>query len=358
MPFIESIATALPAYCHQQKDILKFMQGFVSEQEQRKLSMIYRQSGIKQRYSVLSDYSKEIRQWDFFPRNAEAEPFPNVESRMKLFHKEALELAEKAIRQLEDWQNVTHLVTVTCTGLSAPGLDIALIKRLNLPPEKITRYSINFMGCYAGLQALRLADTLCKADTKARVLLVDVELCTLHFQKTPSEDNYLANALFADGAAASIISNNTKAAWQMLDFHSDLILQAENDMAWQVSSTGFLMTLSAYIPQILKENMKKLVEKALAKTKISIEQIHTWAIHPGGKRILDEIQKVLPIEKEAIQASYDVLTNYGNMSSVTIFFVLKEIWQRNGNVFACGFGPGLTMESILLQKNTNTETMN
>ena len=353
MPFIESITTALPAYRHQQKDILKFMQGFASSEEQRKLNMIYKKSGIQQRYSIISDYSKEMKDWDFFPRNSEAEPFPSVEKRMQIFEKEALDLAERAIRQLEDWQNITHLITVTCTGLSAPGLDIALIKRLGLASDRITRYSINFMGCYAGLQALRLADTLCKADAQARVLLVDIELCTLHFQKTPNEDNYLANALFADGAAACIISNNTKAAWKILDFHSDLILQEANAMAWQIASTGFLMTLSSYIPQILKENIEKLVKNALEKSRISIEQIHTWAIHPGGKRILDELKSVLYIDEVAIQASYEVLANYGNMSSVTIFFVLKEIWQRSGNVFACGFGPGLSMESALLQSNTD-----
>lgn len=351
MPYIESIATVLPAYCHQQKDILRFMQGFAPPEEHRKLNAIYKKSGIQQRYSVISDYSKEMKDWDFFPRNSEAEPFVSVESRMDLFHKEAILLAEKAVRQLEDWQNITHLITVTCTGLSAPGLDIALIKRLGLASDRIIRYSINFMGCYAGLQALRLADTLCKADAQARVLLVDVELCTLHFQKTPSEDNYLANALFADGAAACIISNNTKAAWKILNFHSDLISQEENAMAWQIASTGFLMTLSSYVPQILKENIEKLVKNALIKSRISIEQIHTWAIHPGGKRILDEIRKTLCLNDQALGASYEVLANYGNMSSVTIFFVLKETWQNNGNTFACGFGPGLTMESVLLQRN-------
>lgn len=350
MPFIEAIATAMPPYCHSQDDILKFMQVFAPAEERRKLSMIYKKSGIEKRYSVLSDYGNTMEKWTFFPKNIDAEPFPSVEKRMELFHKEAIDLAEKAVRELKDYENITHLITVTCTGLAAPGLDIALLRKLNLPTDKITRYSINFMGCYAGLQALRLADTLCKAESNARILIVDVELCTLHFQKTPTEDNFLANALFADGAVAAIISNNTMASWQIKDFHSDLILQGENDMAWQIASSGFLMKLSSYIPQILKENMQVLVKKALEKNNINQEQIDFWAIHPGGKRILDELKNSLKIETEQIQASYNILKNYGNMSSVTIFFVLKELWNKKGNIFACGFGPGLTMESMILKK--------
>ena len=348
MPFIEEISTALPPYCHSQTDILKFMQEFAPAQDRRKLNMIYKKSGIEQRYSIISDYGEAIEKWHFFPKNPEAEPFPNVEKRMSVFQDEAIKLAVKAIKPLKNWQNITHLITVTCTGLAAPGLDITLLKKLNLPADKVIRYSINFMGCYAGLQALRLADSLCRAEENARVLIVDVELCTLHFQKTPSEDNFLANALFADGAAVAIVSNNPKAAWQINGFHSELILQGENDMAWEVASSGFLMKLSSYIPQILKENIQSLVEKALFKNKISKEQIHNWAIHPGGKRILDELKSSLRIEDEQIQASYDVLKNYGNMSSATIFFVLKELWKKKGNIFACGFGPGLTMESMLI----------
>lgn len=351
MPFIESITTAVPSYCHLQGDILKFMQAFAPEQEHRKLGVIYKKSGIEKRHSVISDYGEVMGKWNFFPNNAAAEPFPNIEKRMLLFEQEAILLAEKAVRALEEWENITHLITVTCTGLAAPGLDIALLKKLHLSTDKTSRYSINFMGCYAGLQALRLADALCRAEKNARVLIVDVELCTLHFQKTPTEDNFLANALFADGAAASIVSNNSKAAWKINGFHSDLIRQGEQAMAWQIASSGFLMSLSSYVPQILKENMQELVEKTLSKNNISQEQIHFWAIHPGGKRILDELKNSLNIKKEQIQASYDVLRNFGNMSSATIFFVLQEVWNKKGNIFACGFGPGLAMESMLLEKN-------
>jgi predicted naringenin-chalcone synthase len=351
MPYIEAIATATPAYCHLQEDILKFMQGFASTTEQRKLAMIYKKSGIKQRYSIISDYSQPMDRWKFYPNNPTAEPFPSIEKRMELFHQEALRLAEKAVRALEEWQNITHLITVTCTGLAAPGLDIALLKALQLPTDIITRYSINFMGCYAGLQALRLADSLCKAHKKAKVLIVDVELCTLHFQKTPTEDNFLANALFADGAAACIVSNKKNADWKLVDFFSELIWQGESDMAWQISSSGFLMTLSAYIPQILKENIEILIEKALSRNELKAEQIKTWAIHPGGKRILDELKNALKIENQQIQTSYEVLQSYGNMSSATIFFVLKAIQEQKGLTFACGFGPGLTMESVLLEKS-------
>jgi predicted naringenin-chalcone synthase len=350
MPFIEEIAIANPKFCHKQEDILKFMQSVAPESEHRKLKMIYQKSEIKTRYSVIPDYSTQKR--TFYPSSRDLEPFPTVEARMKLFEKEALALCLSAVSKIQKKTNITHLITVTCTGLSAPGLDIALIKKLNLPTD-IIRTSVNFMGCYAGFHALRLADSFCKSQKDAKVLIVDVELCTIHFQKTATEDNFLANALFADGASAVIVSNNNQNShFELKGFHTELALEGEQSMAWQVASTGFLMTLNSYVPKFLTSNIDKLIAKSFEKNRLNFLQIHHWAIHPGGSRILESIEKKLELKKVQLESSYKVLSEYGNMSSATIFFVLKELESlvmKDENIFACGFGPGLTMESLVLK---------
>jgi len=353
MSFIEEIVTANPEFCHQQEDILKFMQTVAPESEHRKLKMIYQKSGIQTRYSVIPDYSVDSSKREFYPSSQSLEPFPNVEQRMQLFEREALKISLKAARNIQNLSQITHLITVTCTGLSAPGLDIALVRDLGLP-KNIVRTSVNFMGCYAGFHALRLADAFCKAQENARVLVVDVELCTIHFQKTPSEDNFVANALFADGAAAIVVSNQKdKSKFELKDFHTELALEGEQSMAWQVASTGFLMTLSSYVPNILASNIQNLICNTLAKNGLSLKEIEHWAIHPGGNRILESIEKSLSLEKTQLTSSYQVLSQFGNMSSATIFYVLKELESEavsQNHIFACGFGPGLTMESLVLKR--------
>jgi predicted naringenin-chalcone synthase len=351
MPFIEEIATVNPAFCHKQEDILHFMQSVAPASEHRKLKMIYQKSGIQTRYSVLADYSKSPQQYHFYPNNPDLEPFPNVEKRMQIFKKEALHLALQAVKHL-DVTDITHLITVSCTGLSAPGLEIDLIRELRLPTH-LVRTSVNFMGCYAGFHALRLADAFCKSQPNAKVLVVDIELCTLHFQKTPNEDNFLANALFADGGAAVLVSNDaSKASYELLQFNSQLVLEGEQSMAWEISPSGFLMTLSSYVPQLLAKNIETLFYKVIENANYQFSDIDFWAIHPGGRRILESIEQNLTLKSSQVAASYEVLRRYGNMSSATIFFVLKALKSSikpDNTIFACGFGPGLTMESLILR---------
>src|SRR3982750_1161818 len=185
---IKSIGIAVPEFKHQQNDILRFMSRIYAfnEKERRTLKYLYHQSGIQSRYSVLSDYSKEPAGRTFYPPAENLEPFPSLEERMKIFNRHAVHISAAAIRNcLEnemDKQEITHLITVTCTGLSAPGLDLQLMELLDLP-KNIFRTSINFMGCYAAIHALKLADSICKADEEAQVLIVCTELCTLHFQR-------------------------------------------------------------------------------------------------------------------------------------------------------------------------------
>jgi predicted naringenin-chalcone synthase len=355
---IISIGTAVPEYKHEQEKIFEFMSRVyaINEIEKRKLRFLYKHSGIKTRYSVLNDYSLPASEWNFFIPTENLEPFPSIEKRMKAFRENAAPLSLKAIddctKNFKD-QKITHLITVSCTGMSAPGLDLELIELLNLPATT-WRTSINFMGCYAAIHALKLADVICKADEKANVLIVCVELCTLHFQKKYTPDNISSAILFSDGAAAVLVSGNKKAEGLSMDhFYSSVSFKSKQEMVWELSSSGFLLTLSGYIPELIEEDFNKIVSECLAETNLTKEDITHWCIHPGGKRILEAVHNSLQFTNGQLQNCYDVLSDHGNMSSPTILFVLKQIKEsldkeKRNNIFGAAFGPGLTMETFVL----------
>lgn len=358
MSKIISIGTALPAHKHRQKDIHKFMELVfaMNTTENRKLRFLYQHSGIDHRYSTIPDYSCDIKDWKFYPQTENLEPFPTLEHRMALFNKYAAPLSVAAIRECLNHfmpgEEITHLITVSCTGMSAPGLDLQIMELMDLPKE-IYRTSINFMGCYAAIHALKLADAICKNDRNARVTIVCTELCTLHFQKKATIDNITSSLLFGDGAAAVLVTNDEypETGLKLNHFYSEIITKGKKDMAWELSSSGFLMTLSGYIPELLEEDFSPLVSRALEKAGIEKNQISHWCIHPGGKRILDVIHQSLELKNGELAHCYDVLKDFGNMSSVAILFVLKKIMEsslvKDQKIFAAAFGPGLTMETFV-----------
>ena len=210
------------------------------------------------------------------------------------------------------------------------------------------------MGCYAAIHALKLADVICKADEKANVLIVCVELCTLHFQKKYTPDNISSAILFSDGAAAVLVSGNKKAEGLSIDhFYSSVSFKSKQEMVWELSSSGFLLTLSGYIPELIEEDFNKIVSECLSETDLTKEDITHWCIHPGGKRILEAVHNSLQFTNGQLQNCYDVLNDHGNMSSPTILFVLKRIKEsldhnNRSNIFGAAFGPGLTMETFVL----------
>lgn len=363
MSKIVSIGTAVPAYRHQQTDILQFMQTVYAfnEADKRKLRYLYSQSGIDTRYSVIGDYSRSMPEWKFYPHTENIEPFPSLEQRMTWYHRYAAPLSLDATRHCLDGkikeEEITHLITVSCTGMSAPGLDLQLMELMELP-RTTYRSSVNFMGCYAAIHALKMADSICQLNESAKVLIVCTELCTLHFQREATIDNIASSLLFADGSAAALVvhDKNNLRGIQLKSFYSEISPKGKKDMAWELSSTGFLMTLSGYVPDLIKEDFEPLVTNALAHAGYEREQIQHWCIHPGGKKILDVIDNSLQAGTNTLQASYQVLKEYGNMSSPTLLFVLKKIMQqlpsRSANekeqsIFAAAFGPGLTMETFV-----------
>ncbi len=358
MSKIISIGTAVPAYKHEQNDILDFMQRVYAPDEanRRKLKYIYRQGGIDNRYSVIPDYSLPAAQWQFYTPSENLEPFPSLELRMQWFQKYAAGLSMQAIGNcLENFSPpaITHLITVSCTGMSAPGLDLEIMDLMGLP-STINRTSINFMGCYAAIHALKLADAYARADQNAVVLIVCTELCTLHFQKELTADNFTSSMLFADGAAALLVCGDTEQKGLNIDhFYSTVAVKGKKDMAWELSSKGFLMTLSGYVADLIEEDFNDLVIHALEGKGIAKDDITHWCIHPGGKKILEAVHKSLGFTNGQLAPCYEVLREYGNMSSPTVLFVLQKIMQslnkeQGARIFGAAFGPGITMETFIL----------
>ncbi|QOI96736.1 MAG: type III polyketide synthase [Flammeovirgaceae bacterium] len=360
MSFITAIGTAVPENRFSQEVIASFMIRAMglNREDSRKLRTIFKASGIDWRHSVLSDYGK-TENFSFYPETFD--PFPSTETRLDVYRKSALALSVQAITDCIhdasfDYQSVTHLIVVSCTGMYAPGLDIDLVKQVGLR-ENINRLCINFMGCYAAFNAIKAAHAFCTAEPHARVLVVCTETCSLHFQKKPTEDNLLANALFADGAAALLVESNPRSGinFQPEAFHNALAYNGTEHMAWSIGNMGFEMKLSSYVPDIIKNGIRSLTEHLLSHLKKRLSDINYFAIHPGGKRILEVIEAQLNIPTNQNHHAYQVLQNYGNMSSPTVLFVLKRIYDElndkdeGARVLSFAFGPGLTMESMLLK---------
>jgi predicted naringenin-chalcone synthase len=357
---IISIATGVPKYKHTQQCLLEFMELAyrVGEKEKRIIKYLYEHSGIDTRYSVIPDFTLPVAEWEFFPKTANMEPFPNLETRMRWFHRHALPISlDTALRCIEgviSKDEITHLITVSCTGMSAPGLELQLMEAMGLK-SSTTRTAINFMGCYAAIHGMKMANDIANSNPGAKVLVVCTELCSLHFQKTFTDDTITAPLIFGDGCAAALIcgSDDSRDGLQLSSFYSEVLKDEKESMTWNISSTGFLMTLSADVPDIFRTDIGPMKDRALAKAGYSSDRISHWCIHPGGKRILKAISEGLKITDEGLSVSYGVLKNYGNMSSATILFVLKDIWDNNRNkgesIFAAAFGPGLTMESLILE---------
>lgn len=358
---ITAIGTANPIYKRRQLETAELIIAGLDLKpvEKRLLKTIYRASGIEYRHSVLPDYCKNPGDFEFFPNDPSA-AYPGTAARMQIYKDNALGLCLTAIENcflnLEkfDVSKITHLITVSCTGMYAPGIDIEIVQKLKLN-SSTKRTAINFMGCYGAFNAIKVAAAICKAEPEANILIVCVELCTIHFQKNMSLDNMISNAIFSDGAAAVLIQANPEQDKYLTlnKFYCDLVPQSSQEMAWQISDNGFDIVLSSYVPEVIKSGIGAFAEKLLTEHRLS--EIDLFAIHPGGLKVLQACEASLNITQADNKYSYQVLRDYGNMSSATILFVLKALWDdinkqdHNKMIFSCAFGPGLTLESMLLE---------
>ena len=336
MSYILDIGTAVPKHAITQEAFSGIYSSMTEDADiQRKIKFLTARSAINKRNCVDPDIKKLLAM--------------SLEEQLATYHSSALELAIEAIKTNPAFDNnkdqITDIIFISCTGMQAPGVEIDLINHFHLPTN-IRRYNVNFMGCYAALTGLRMAKDICTTPNRT-VLMVSVELCTLHFQNKFIDDYLLSNSIFADGAASVIVSSNNRGARLKLeDFESRLIPNSKNEMSWKISPDGFQMTLSSDVPKSIKTSLDEtsLFGKAPSST--------GWAIHPGGKQIVDSIKSTLHLDESEVSASRKVLLENGNMSSATILFVLKEMLaNRPSNkpeFIACAFGPGLTLEAALI----------
>jgi predicted naringenin-chalcone synthase len=358
---IVSLATASPKYAFQQRDLFEIMRKVydIPANEMRKLGFMYKHSDIDTRHSVLKDYTElDEKKWTFLS-SKENGPLPDIDVRMKIYDEEALPLSllsiNKCIDGVIDKSEITHLITVSCTGMSAPGLDLQIAGTMGLSPE-IYRTSINFMGCYAAVHGLKMASQICGSTTKkANVLVVATELCSLHHQKEFSPDNAASSLLFGDGSAAILVSNYLKGKMnlEVTDFFSRVSYKGAPDMAWKIGSSGFMMTLSAYVPDLIQGEILNMVNAAQNYYGIDKSEIKYWCLHPGGKKILNAMQEQLELSDDDMQYARNVMRRNGNMSSPSVLYVLNEVMttapvKKGDKIFCIAMGPGLTMETFLV----------
>lgn len=298
-------------------------------------------AGIDHRWSVLPANDAYLEPGSFYARAKQ----PSTAERMRLYAQEAPELALKAISGLPDLSAITHLVVASCTGFVAPGIDQIIARRLGLSND-VERVLIGFMGCYAGAVALRTARHIALSDPQARILTVTVELSSLHLQLETEIEPLLAMLQFGDGAAAALVSSDGEGL-ALGDGLSLALEESDELIAWTIGDNGFAMHLSGEVPARLSEALAdpRTIERITDDA--PIEAIDAWAIHAGGRSILDAVEHALDLSGDALGPSRAVLREFGNTSSATLLFVLEKIMrQRPQNGIALAFGPGLAMEGF------------
>jgi predicted naringenin-chalcone synthase len=353
---IAGVGTAVPPHRIAQGDaaVLALPYSCETPAHQRVLHAIYDGTGVTHRHSVIlqaSDGDLAGRQ-SFY-----GDAIPTTRDRMRVYEVEASTLALAAAERALECARVapdlvTHLVTVSCSGFYAPGFDIALIKQLPLAAN-VARTQVGFMGCHGALNGLRVAQAFLAADPSACVLLCAVELCSLHHQYGWNAEQIVANSLFADGAGAVVTRSGSDPSCsqpQIVASGSTLIAESEDAMSWRIGDHGFQMTLSARLPELIARNLRGWLEGWLSTHGLTVAAVGSWAIHPGGPRILAAVGESLDIDRRALDLSHSVLAEYGNMSSPTVLFILERLQQTKGPRpwVALGFGPGLAVEAVLL----------
>ncbi len=331
----------------------------VGDSFDKKVRALYRRSGIERRGSVLltEEPGPDVCEHEFYPpAQTESDRGPSTKVRNDRFAVESPALAcEASARALAAAQLtpdlITHLITVTCTGFFAPGIDICLIDDLGLPATT-QRVQVGFMGCHAAINGLRAAAGLVAGDPAANVLMCCVELCSLHMQYGTDADRIVSNALFADGAGAAVLSSDeTDALGSVAATGSYLMPDSRDAMTWRIGDNGFEMTLSATVPELIQRHMNAYLLPWLAERGESVGSIGGWAVHPGGPRIVSAVQSALDLSDEQLHVARGVLSHRGNMSSATMLFILDEFARiaQPKPWLLMGFGPGLEIEVALIR---------
>lgn len=345
--YLNDIALAVPDHDIHRK-FIDFAPSLLADDRSRALfRRMAERCQIEHRYSALQANAdpERLDADDFYLPHS----FPDTETRMKFYQTHAFPLARRALDGLrldERKGDITHLIMTTCTGFYAPGLDIEVVEHYGLR-QSVERTIVGFMGCYAGMNALKLARHIVRSEEGACVLILNLELCTLHLKNNGNLEQMLSFLLFADGCSASIVSAEP-AGIELQRFHSAVMPDSGDQITWSIGGSGFDMNLSGKVPGTIASGLPSCLPDILAGKDVA--DFAHWAIHPGGRTILDAVRDGAALEEELLQSSRRVLRDFGNMSSATIMFVLKDIMEREkGRGCGMAFGPGLTVESMLFQ---------
>ena len=348
-PRILGLGTAAPEFQVSRELGYELAREFSPSLPAEKLRHLYDECGVAFRGSVF-----DVADMRRFVLEGPDGHGASTDSRLKCFMPNAVELGAHAAAEAFaesglSSKEVTHLVTVSCTGAQSPGIDHGLIERLGLSPD-VSRTHIGFMGCHAGLNGLAVASAFVRADPGAVVMLACVEMCSLHYQiDDPRWDQQVANAIFADGAACALLGSGSEGPG-VVGSLSRVFPQSASRMGWEIGQHGFRMTLSPRVPGLIRRHLVSWLDEWLAPRGLAIADIHDWAVHPGGRDILEGVRRGLELEHGRMAEGEKVLQEHGNMSSATILWVLKAHLASNatGPLMALAFGPGLTGEGILI----------
>lgn len=346
---INRIATAVPAH-DMHSTFVRFARTLIEDPRARLVfDRMASKAQIGHRFSFLSPAAEPEGASLDASRVYTRGRFPSTGERMRLYEQHAPLLAAQTVAKLDlgaDASRVTHVIVTSCTGMYAPGLDFDLIDRCGLNPS-VERTMVGFMGCYAAVNALKLARHTVRSEPRARVLVVNLELCSVHFQQTASVEQLLAFMVFGDGCAASLVSADP-IGLAMDRFHAVVVPNTRELITWKIRDVGFDMFLSGQVPAAISRGLESVAGTVLDGARI--EAIDLWAVHPGGRSVLDAVEHGLGLDPEALAASRSVLDRFGNMSSATVMFVLADVLraaQAQQRGCAMSFGPGLTAETML-----------
>lgn len=339
--FLNRIGTAHPPHDVHRAFIAWAARQLDDSRERTVFERMASRAGINHRWSVLGGPS--FAQGDGLAFYGPDATMPTGR-RMEVYARNAPDLAREAIEALGALDGITHIVVASCTGFVAPGIDQILIRQLALP-DSVERVLIGFMGCYAAITALRTARHIVRSEPDARVLVVTVELCTLHLQDDTQVDRLLAMLQFGDGAAAAIVSAEPHGL-ELTDPFAIALPESRELITWHIGDQGFVMNLSGEVPQRL---VSALEDPAVRKRVTAARPVDDWAVHAGGRSILDAVTRGLDLPPDALDHSRAVLEDFGNMSSATLMFVLARVLREEKSVAngrAIAFGPGLAAEGL------------
>lgn len=357
---LRGIGTAVPPSTMTQDEAAALAEELYGSdvEDPRLLRALYRRSGVKTRHTVVPHRTALL--WapttDLEPSAIAVKTTgPTTRERMTMYAENAPQLACAAAREAivaarAEVAEITHLVTVSCTGFAAPGVDVSLMRELELSPT-VERTHVGFMGCHGAINGLRVARALAISEPGSTVLVCAVELCSLHYCFSWDPARVVGNAIFGDGAAAVIASATSETpAWRVVASASCLIPDAIEAMSWQIGDYGFDMLLASNVPDLIGRSLRPWLSAWLNEQGLTIEQVSSWAVHPGGPRIVGAVEEALSLERQQTNVSRQVLRDYGNMSSPTILFILNELKNQQAPLpcVAIAFGPGLIAEALLL----------